>query len=307
MPRKYAAVLRLDPGHTYEYAHDRMPDSAVYGHPLSYYARRGYQLVEAYSVAQCWPSDYRVERDETEEILKSLFGTVQNNVFLFMRRDGQAEQMKDYKLFTGQVGLGENLQETVQAAIDAAPPGFRPVRLLFAGTGSLGGDVSVVLEKDFSERAPERVGYSVVKESRDIVKQINRLAGDGARYVAGGRIGPFKVALLAQRAPNASDYILLDDNKAAKRFDRLVEAGYSYQGLMGGNLKCESEEVASLKLVFAREPAGPARRYKLLRLPEPKPGKPPSAALSELQRLVGENFRVRDIFYAYGLHVILEQ
>lgn len=138
------------------------------------------------------------------------------------------------------------------------------------------------------------------------IQEVNQLAAEGARYAAGGRLGPFKVVLLAQGAPDTSDYTLLDDNKAAKRFDRLVAAGYSYQGMMRGYLRCESEEVASQKLVFAREAGGPARRYKLLRLPEPKAGKLPEAAPSELQRLVGEGFHVRELFYARGLHVILE-
>ena len=60
--------------------------------------------------------------------------------------------------------------------------------------------------------------------------------------------------------------------------------------------------MVSQKLVFARA----ARRYKLLGLPESEAGKPPSAALSELQRLAGEGFRVRESFYSYGLRVILE-
>lgn|GEM_PF-699520 len=309
--RKYAAVLRLDPGHKYEYAHDRMPDNVLYGHPLNYHARRGYNLVESYAVTQCPPVNYAADSsDQTNPdnwpIMKML-NTVKSSVFLFMRRDGAAEQTRDYKLATGQVGSGENLQETVQAAIDKAPPGFRPIRLLFTGSGLILGGVSIVLERDMNERAPAKVEYQVVKERKDLVKEINQLAADGARYVGGGRIAAFKVALLARRPAGSSDYTFLDDNKSAQEFDRLIAAGYSYQGMMGGNLNCESEEVASQKLVFAREAAGPIRQYKLLSLPEPQPGKPAAAALSELQRLAGEGFQIRDIFYAYGLHVILEK
>lgn len=309
--RKYAAVLRLDPGHRYEYAHDRMPGNEVYGHPLNYHARRGYSLVETYAVAQCPPVKYSADSSDPYDpdnspIMKMLL-TVKSNVFLFMRRDGAAEQTRDYSLFTGQVGLGGNLQETIQTAIDEAPPGFRPVRLLFAGSGLLGSGVSVVLERDLGEIAPSKVEYQVVKETRDLVKEITQLATDGAGYVGGGRNGAFKVALLARRAQGTSDYTFLDDNKAAKGFDKLVAAGYTYQGMMGGDLKCGDDELVSQKLVFARDAAGQTRRYKILSLPEPKPGKPSSAALSELQRLAGEGFQVRDIFYAYGLHVILEK
>ena len=130
----------------------------------------------------------------------------------------------------------------------------------------------------------------MVKETGDLAKEITRLAAEGAGYVGGGRNGAFKVALLARRSPGTTDYTFLDDDKAAQGFDKLVAAGYSYQGMMKGDLHCESEEMVSQKLVFARDAASPARRYKLLSLPEPKPGRPTPAALSELQRLAGENF-----------------
>jgi hypothetical protein len=306
--RKYAAVLRLDPGHWYEYAHDRMPDEELYGHPLDYHARRGYQLVEAYAVARCPPekSGYDPDDPDTWPVIKGL-STVKSSAFLFMRRDGAAQQTREYKLFAGRVGWGENLQETVQAAIDGAPPGFRPVRLLFSGPGLASSGVSVVLERDLSEPAPPKVKYQVVKETKDLLKEINQLAAEGARYVGGGRIEGFKVVLLAERAEVVGDYTFLEDDKAAKGFDKLVAAGYSYQGLMAGDLKCGDDEMVSQKLVFAREADAAARRHKILSLPEPKPGKPPSAALSELRRLAAEGFQVRDIFHAYGLHVILEK
>jgi hypothetical protein len=309
--RNYAAVLRLDPGHRYEYVHDRLPNEELYGHPLNYRARQGYNFVEAYTVAQCPPAKIGYDSSDPYDpdnlpVMKML-NTVRRNVFLFMRRDGAEEQTREYKLLRGRVGLGENLQETIQPALDEIPPGFRTVRFLFAGPGLIGSGVSVVLERDLGELAPAKVEYQVVKEKGDLVKEITQLAADGAGYVGGGRNGPFKVALLARRAPGTSDYTFLDDNKAAKKFDKLVAAGYSYQGMMGGDLNCESNELVSQKLVFAREAAGSTRRYKLLNLPETRPGKPASAALYELQRLAGEGFEVRDIFYAYGLHVILEK
>lgn len=304
--RKYAAVLRLDPGHKYEYAHDRMPNNELYGHPLNYHARRGYYLVEAYAVTQCPPVEYGADPKPPWD-LDSWLNTVKSSVFLFMRRDGVAEQTREYRLLTGRVGWGENLQETIQSAIDEAPPGFRPISLLFSGPGLASSGVSVVLERDLSEVAPSKGEYQVVKETKNLVKEINQLAADGVRYVGGGRIDAFKVVLLKHRAAGVSDYTFLDDNKAAKGFDKLIAAGYSYQGMMAGDLKCGSDEVVSQKLVFAREVGGPTHSYKVLSLPEPKRGGPPAPALSELQRLAGENFRVRDIFYAYGLHVIFER
>jgi hypothetical protein len=307
--RKYAAVLRLDTGHTYEYAHDRMPDSELYGHPLDHHARLGYNLVEVYPFAKCPVKNgesgdpYDPENSPTMKMLN----TVKSNAFLFMRRDGVPEQTKEYRLLAGRVGLGGNLQETVQPAIDEAPPGFRPVKLLFAGSGLLGSGVSVVLERDLGETAAAKVGYKVIKETKDLVKEVARLAAAGASFVGGGRNGAFKVVLLKQRPAGASDYTFLDDNKAAKGFDKLVAAGYSYQGLMAGDPDCESEEMVSQKLVLAREAAGPTRLYKILTLPEPKRGGQKAPELSELQRLAGEGYQVREIFYAFGLHVILEK
>jgi hypothetical protein len=309
--RKYAAVLRLDPGHVYEYAQDRIPENQFYGHPLNYHARRGYILLETYAVMKCPPVKYGADSGDTSDpdnwpIMKML-NTAKSSAFLFMRRDGISEQTREYRLLTGRVGWGENLQETIQTAIDEAPPGFRPVRLLFSGPGLASFGVSVVLERNFGEVAPAKVKYQVVKETKNLVKEMSQLAAEGAHYVGGGRIDAFKVVLLARGAESVSDYIFLDDNKAAKEFGKLVAAGYSYQGMMAGDLKCESDEMVSQKLVFAREADGPSRRYKILSLPEPKRGKPSSAALAELQRLVGQNFQVRDIFYAYGLHAILEE
>jgi hypothetical protein len=306
--RSYAALLRLDPGHTYEYAHDRMPDDEMYGHPLNYHARRGYNLVETYAVTRCPPEKggYDPNDPDTWPVIKGL-STLKSSAFLFMRRDGIAEQTREYKLFTGRIGWGENLQETIQSAIDETPPGFRPVRLLFAGPGFASFGVSVVLEMDLRVVAPAKIKYQVVRESKNLMKELGQFALEGARYIGGGRIDAFKVALLERQTAIASDYTFLDDNKAAKKFDKMIAAGYSYQGMMGGDLKCEFSEVASQKLVFARDASGATRRYKILSLPEPRPGKPSSAALPELQRLAGEGFQLRDFFHAYGLYVILEK
>ena len=308
--RKYAAVLRLDPGHTYEYASDRLPNNVLYGHPFNYYARRGYQLVEAYPLTQCPEEDYLADPNDPLSPANSpamkMLGTVKDNVLLFMRRDRAAEQSRDYKLFTGYLGLGDTLKE-LQAALDAAPPGFRPVRLILSTQGWFSFRVSVVAERDLSEHVPAKVEYQLVKERKDLKKEVNQLASVGARYVGGGRIEPFKVALLTRQAADASAYTFLDDDKAAKELDKLVAAGHIYQGMLAGDLTCDASDVVSQKLVFAREAAGPTRQYKLLPLPEPNRGAPTPPPLSELQRLTGENFHIRAIFYSHGLKVLLEK
>jgi hypothetical protein len=312
--RKYAAVLRLDPGHRYEYESDRLPDNSLYGHPLNYWARRGYNLVETFAETQCPPEKigYDPNEPDTPPWMK-MIETRKTNVFLFMRRDGAAAQTREYKLLTGHLGWGSSFEE-LQAALDAAPPGFRPVRLLFSKLdwSFTIFSVSVVVESDLSETDPAKVTYRVVREGKNFEKEVNKLAAGGESYVVGGRIyimggDSVKLAVLARRAPGAGAYTFLDDEKHAKEFDRLVAAGHSYQGLMSGDLPCDAYEVAGQKLVFARDASGASRQYKILSLPEPKKGRPPAPALSELQRLAGENFQVRDIFYDRELHVIMEK
>ena len=60
-------------------------------------------------------------------------------------------------------------------------------------------------------------------------------------------------------------------------------------------------------LVFSRAAAGEKRVYKILTLLEPKSLQLSAAALEEFRRLVAEDFRVRDIFYSRGLHVIFDK
>lgn len=313
--RKYAAVLHLDPGHSYEYVSDSMPEEMQrYGDPLNHQARRGYSLAHAYARTQCrtvdadpYPSNYPDSTSPRQELQP----VQRSNDLLFMRRDAAREQAKEYRVFTGSFTLDGGQKDELQAALDAAPPGFRPVRLLFSGAGPDIFNVTVVAERNLDEAAPPKVEYRLVKEVFGFEETINRLAAAGSRYVDGGRIQFVKIALLERQAGGArSAYTFIDDSGDQRRVDREVAAGNSYAGLLVGDLTCNSDSRLFLqKLVFARD--GRARAYKILKLADPKlarlNGLLPTVAVSELRRLHADGFRVRDLFYSYGLYAILER
>ena len=314
--RKYAAVLRLDPGHSYEYVSDSMPeDMRRYGDPLNHHARRGYSLVHAYALTQCRTVDVSLDPNYPNDTSprQELRAVQRSNVLLFMRRDAAERQTKEYRVFTGLFTLDGGQKKELQAGLDAAPPGFRPVRLLFSGAGPDIFHVTVVAERDLNESAPPKVEYRLVKEVFGFEDEVNRLAAAGSRYVDGGRIQFVKIALLERQAGGANAYTFIDDSGDGKRFDREVAAGNSYAGLLVGDLTCASDSSLFLqKLVFARDAGGgPAREYKILKLTDLKlarlTGLLPADAVSELRRLLADGFRVRDLFYSHGLYAILER
>ncbi len=316
--RKYAGLLHLDPGHVYEYVSDSMPEeTGRYGDPLNHNARRGYGLAHAYPRTQCrtvdadpYPGNYPDGTSPRQELRPVQRG----NTLLFMRRDADGRQTKEYRVFKGLFTMEGGQKDELQAALDAAPSGFRPVRLLFSGAGAETFYATVVTERDLDEAAPQKVEYRLVKKVFGFEDEVNRLAVAGARYVDGGRIQFVKIALLERLAGGArSAYTFIDDSGDQKRVDREVAAGNSYAGLLVGDLTCDSDSSLFLqKLVFARDAGGaPAREYKLLKLADRKlarlNGLLPDASVSELQRLLADGFRVRDIFYAHGLYAILER
>ena len=311
--QSYAAVLRLDPGHSYDYVSDPLWEGSRYGGPLNHYPRRGYGLAHAYAVTQCRLVDVYDYTAPPDSPAKQEFQSEKGNVLLFMRRDAAGTQTKEYRAFKGRFTLDGGQKGELQAALDAAPPGFRPVRLLFSGAGPHVFYVTVLSERDLEETAPPKVGYQLVKEVFGFEDEVNRLAAAGSRYVGGGRIDSLKFAVLARRAGGAAAYTFKDGHQQRKEFPRMLAAGNGYAGLMAGDLTCDSDgEAVSQKLVFARGAGGaPAGEYRILEIADRKslktPGVLPDAAVSELRGLLAEGFRVRDLFYSYGLHVILER
>ena len=314
-PRRYAGVLHLDPGHRYEYVSDSLPEDARYGDPVNSYPRLGYTFVHAYTQTYCrktevfdaggtYPPDSPSHtRQETHAVKRS--------ALLFMRRDGDA-QTKEYKTFKGRFTLDGGQKRELQAALNAAPQGFRPVRILFSGGPDVF-DVAVLAERDLNESAPPKVEYELVKEVCGFEDEVNRLAAAGSRYVVGGRVEWVKLAVLERRAADAAAYTFVGDHRHRKGFPRELAAGGGYVGLMGGDQSCESVAPSGdyQRLVFARGASQGV--YQVLKISDRGPdrkkidGLLPDASVSELRRLLAEGFRVRDLFYDDGLQVILER
>lgn len=309
--QRYAAVLHLDPGHTYDYASDPLWEDSKYSGPLNYYPGRGYGLAHAYAVAQCRVVDVYDYTAPSDSATRQEIQAEKGNVLLFMRRDGAETQTKEYRAFKGQFALDGGQKKELQAALDAAPPGFKPVRVLFSGAGPQVFYVTVLSERDLNEPAPPKVEYQLVKEVFGFEEEVNRLAAAGARYVGGGRIDSIKLAVLAREAGGATAYTFKDDHQYQKEFPRMVAAGNRYVGLMPGDPSCDYELVRQ-KLVFARDAGGAhAREYKILEISDHKTAKQPgvltNAGVPELQRLLADGFRVRELFYSNGLYAILEK
>jgi hypothetical protein len=311
--QRYAAVLHLDPGHRYDYVTDPLWEDSPYSGPLNHYPRRGYSLAHAYAMTQCRLVDVYDYSAPPDSATKQEFQAEKGNVLLFMRRDAAETQTKEYRAFKGTFVIEGGQKAELQAALNAAPPGFKPVRLLVSAWGPHTYYATVLAERDLDEPAPPKVEYQLVKEVFGFEDEVNKLAAAGARYVVGGRIDFVKFAVLARQAGSAAPYTFKDDHQHRKEFPRMLAAGNSYVGLMASDLSCDSNgEAVRQKLVFGRDAGGaPAREYKILEISDRKTARKPgvlsNAAVSELQRLLADGFRVRDLFYSYGLYAILEK
>lgn len=311
-PRRYAAVLHLDPGHTYEYVSELMPEDARYGDPINRYPSRGYSFVHAYARTLCVKSEGYDANDPPGSPVRQETQALKSNALLFMRRDAVETQTKEYKTFKSRFTLEGGQKKELQAALNAAPPGFRPVRFLFSA-GPYVFNVTVLAERDLNEAAPPKVEYELVKEVFGFEDEVNRLAAAGARYVGGGRNESVKFVLMAREAADATTYTFKDPHQHRKEFPGMLAAGNSYVGLLAGDLTCDYE-VMGQKLVFARGAAGASPgEYKILEISDRGPGKKkingllPGASVSELQRLLADGFRVRELFHTYGLYAVLER
>lgn len=302
----FAAVLRLDPGHRYEYDWLSSPNPDLLDTRLNTLAKRGFNYADSYAVTLCGEEDDSEAGDDPALRSLEAFKFLKGNVYLLERRDGGGgAQGREYLFYTGKLGPGKNPKETIQAALDRARPGFRPLKMLFSKSGWLDFRVSLLLERDLNEAEPPKAEYHLVKEVTGFEKEVNKRAAEGFRFEAGGRVGSVKFVLMRRRAGDPAAYTFLDVGKHEKEFDKTVAAGNVYEGMMGGAKGCEDQGEARPKLVFAS--AGARREYKILTLLEGKTGGLSPSALADLRRLDAEGFRARDLFHAHGLNLILER
>jgi hypothetical protein len=308
--RSFAAVLRLHAGDSYEYdwisnAGRRLLDSR-----LNYQAKKGFNFAAAFALTFCDEESEEADNDDNKTplgLLLSNFLIQKGNAFLLERKNGSTAQSKEYKIVTGNAGPRGDAKKNIQAALDAAPQGFRPVKILTSKAGMVDFAVSVLLERDLPADETVKTEYRFVKEVTGFDKAVNKLAAQGFRFVAGGRIGLIKFAVLAKQADDASAYTFIKDHEHAKKFDKALAQGKSYHGLMEGEVRCDEPEVANQKLVFALRPGGEKHEYKILNIFDWRARNHTTDSLVEFRRLVGENYRVRDLFYSGGLNVILEK
>ena len=305
--QSYAAVLRLDAGNRYEYDWLSSPDKKLLEGRLNYQAKKGFNFINAYALTYCSGGSPEDEANPTSpESL--IFRLKKGDAFLLERKNGSADQTREYKVFVAKVRLGDSAEKTIQAGLDAAAPqGFRPVKILFARQGLLDFSVSVLAERDLKDDNPPKIEYHFLKKTSGLPKEINALAAQGYRFVAGRRVGMVGMALMAKRAGDATTYAFVDEKKYAKEFDKTVALGNSYQGVMAGDLTCGSTEPENERLVFAQNSGGEKHEYKIHNVSVAKTGEPSADSLLELRRLVGENYQVKDLFYSDGLHLIFEK
>lgn len=301
--QSFAAVLRLDPGNRYEYDFLSSPNKKRLEGRLNAQALMGFNFATSYALTGCGGNEESSDSTGTNALLHMAKG----DAFLIERRNEIKDQSKEYKVLIAKVRLGDSAEKDLQKAIDgASPQGFRPVRILFSRQGLLDFSVSIMLERDVPGSNSTGGEYKFLKKTSGLPKDMSLLAAQGYRFISGRRVGLVGLVLMDKRATDATSYTFIDAKKYAKEFDKTVAAGNSYQGLMSGDLTCGSSETEAERMVFAQIAAGDKHEYKILDLPMDKTG-PTAEALAEFQKLLRENYEIRDLFYAGGIKVILEK
>jgi len=307
--RSYAAVLQLDANNRYEYDWLSTPDKRMLESQLNFQANQGFNFVTAHAITVC-SKDSLVDVISKDPIPPQIFHMKKGEAFLFERRNGSTEQTREYRVFIAKVHIRDSAQKTIQAALEeAAQQGFRPVKVLFTRQGLLDFNVSALTEKDLKAGSLPKIEYHFIKKTSGFPEEVNTLAAQGGRFITGRRIGLIRMALMAKQADEneATTYTFIDEEKYAKEFDKTVASGNSYRGVIVGDLTCGSAEVENEDLVFAKNIGGEKHEYKIHNLPITTAGDPTADSLLEFNRLVGENFQVKDLFYFKGLKLILEK
>jgi len=305
--QNYAAVVGLDPANKYEYDWISSPDKRLLEGRLNIQAKKGFNFINAYALTYCSGGTSEEQANPTSgESL--IFGLNKGNAFLLERKNGDAEQTRDYKVFIAKVHLGDSAEKTIQSGLDAAASqGFRPVKVLFARQGLLDFSVSVLVERNLRDDSVSKTEYRFLKKTSGLPKDINALATQGFRFITGRRVGMVGMALMAKQASDGTTYTFVDEKKYAKEFDKTIALGYSYEAVMTGDLTCGSNEVENERLVFAQNSGGGKREYKIKTISFTKTGTPDPESLTEFQRLVGDGYHIKDLFYSGGLNVIFEK
>lgn len=206
--QSYAAVVRLDAPHKYEYDWMSSPDKKLLESRLNIQAKKGFNFVNAYALTSCsgGTSDEQANPSSPESLI---FRLNKGDAFLLERRNGGTEQSREYKVFIAKVRLGDSAEKTIQSGLDAAAPqGFRPVKILFARQGLLDFSVSVLAERNLMNNNEPKTEYRFLKKSSGPPKDMNALAAQGFRFITGRRVGMIGMVLMkneqAMKSPTPS-------------------------------------------------------------------------------------------------------
>jgi hypothetical protein len=303
--QSYAALLRLDAPNKYEYDWMSSPDKKLLEGRLNYQAKKGFNFANAYALTYCSREDEPSDRTVTDTLI---FRLGKGDAFLLERRNGETEQTREYKVFIAKVRLGDSAEKNLQAALDeVAPQGFRPMKILFARQGLLDFSVSILTERNLKDNNAPKTEYRFLKKTSGLPDKINEFAAQGFRFMSGRRIGMIGLALMDKRATGATRYTFIDEKKHAKEFAKTVALGNSYRAIMMGDLTCGSTEAENERLLFEQNTGGKTRDYLIKPIAFTKAGTVDPESVKEIQRLMADNYKLKDFFYASGLNVILEK
>jgi hypothetical protein len=301
--QSYAAVLRLDAPNKYEYDWMSSPDKKLLEGRLNFQAKNGFNFANAYAITYC--SDGPSNEPTHETLVLRLH---KGDAFLLERRNGETDQKREYKTFIAKVRLGDSAEKDIQADLDAAAPlGFRPVKILFARQGLLDFSITVLAERNLADHNGPKTEYRFLKKSSGLPEKVNEFAAQGFRFITGRRVGLIGLALMDKQATDATRYTFIDRKKYEKEFDKTIALGNSYRGVMLGDLTCGSTEAQNERLVFEQNSSGKKSEYLIKTVAFTRTGGADPASLNEFQRLVANNYQIKDLFYSEGLKVIFEK
>lgn len=305
--QRFGAVLRFDPEAAYQYDWMTSPNRRFIESRLNAKSRKGFYVTHILPLTGCAGRD--AEGDAIEfPVADAILRLAKGDVFLLEKVLESSERQKEYKVFSGKIGVGKSPTAELQNALNSAPAGFHPFKVLFNKSGLLDFSISILLEKDLRNENIEKIEYKFFKDVNGFEREINANAQSGFQIVAGRRIGLTKLALLAKVPGDAASYILLDADKYQKEFDKKVAPGNIYKGMFLGDTSCDETETIGAKLIFAETAGGaPKYEYKFLKLTEKNLLSNDDTIVDNFKKHLEEGYTVRDIFYANGIIAILEK
>ncbi len=301
--QSFAAVLILEPDNQFEYDWVSSPNKNFLQTRLNSKARTGFTFINSFALTSCGDSD--TEADSNPSMINSdILKLNKGDVFLVQRKNGVLAQTKEYKVLVAKLGLGKTPSKDLQKALDELPNGLRPTKVLFSKSGFADFAISILLEQDVSESELTKSEFRFIKEVGGFEKEINSLAAIGFRIISGRRIGLVKMALMVKENSNPTFYSLMDEEKYTKEFQKTIELGNSYKGILLGDSSCGSNETTNEKFFFTKNLQPIAFNYKILKLTDEKLSISLETARNEFLKEIKDNYRVIDLFYSRGLNVI---